>query len=314
LPVARDAAAIKVRSIQLLQALSFCHSRGIVHGDVKPANIMMEPESGVLVLIDFGHACFVRDIRRAKESTPSYQAPELSVEDRSVYSEKLDSWSAGVSIAEWFMAARLFSCKDGLECYQTVRRFFSDREFHFTQHRDSITSEDAEAFVSTMVAFEVVDREDVDQVLRDSFLADSYLEWLKLVKPDMAKANAVKALVLFGPFRESSVQRVVRFLRDCGMSAEQIAASCQTDADDLKGFLKSDLSSCSWLGANQSPPVVMKIEDDSSSTTSSPSSTPPDSVPVSPMSLSPPTTSLPVDTSIVSPSLTWEGAVQGAVT
>ncbi|KAL3788893.1 hypothetical protein HJC23_002647 [Cyclotella cryptica] len=42
---------------QLLEGLAYCHSLGVIHRDVKPANILVDPETKTLRLIDFGSAC-----------------------------------------------------------------------------------------------------------------------------------------------------------------------------------------------------------------------------------------------------------------
>ena len=47
---------IRFYLFELLKALDFCHSKGIVHRDVKPQNIIVNPEKKLLKLIDWGLA------------------------------------------------------------------------------------------------------------------------------------------------------------------------------------------------------------------------------------------------------------------
>lgn len=64
---------------RLLHALRAIHQRGIVHNDVKPANIVVEADGGGVVLVDFGVSSSLssRD-GRARGLTPAFAAPEVA--------------------------------------------------------------------------------------------------------------------------------------------------------------------------------------------------------------------------------------------
>lgn len=63
---------------RLLRALRVLHHRGLVHNDVKPANIILEPDRHGVVLVDFG-MCTVRPGSRSRAAgyTPLFVAPEV---------------------------------------------------------------------------------------------------------------------------------------------------------------------------------------------------------------------------------------------
>ncbi|RPI77422.1 MAG: serine/threonine protein kinase [Desulfobacteraceae bacterium] len=61
----------------LLEALRFCHQQGVVHGDLKPDNLMLTKQGCDLKLIDFGVASFEPgSCSRALGFTLFYAAPE----------------------------------------------------------------------------------------------------------------------------------------------------------------------------------------------------------------------------------------------
>lgn len=46
----------KVYSYQLLRSLAYIHSIGICHRDIKPQNLLLDPEAAIVKLCDFGSA------------------------------------------------------------------------------------------------------------------------------------------------------------------------------------------------------------------------------------------------------------------
>ncbi|MFG2226900.1 protein kinase [Streptomyces sp. NPDC048644] len=95
-PVApREAARI---GVALLGALRTAHTRGVLHRDVKPANVLMEPGTGRIVLTDFGIAQ-VPGVATLTESggfvgSPEYTAPERMAGHGT--GPEADLWSLGV--------------------------------------------------------------------------------------------------------------------------------------------------------------------------------------------------------------------------
>eukprot|EP00834_Sanchytrium_tribonematis_P003738 NODE_155_length_15238_cov_1.162560.p5 type:complete len:331 gc:universal NODE_155_length_15238_cov_1.162560:9169-8177(-) len=85
---------------QVLIALDYCHSMGIMHRDVKPHNIMINHASKQLRLIDWGLAEFYHPNTKYNVRVASryFKGPELLV-DYQLYDYSLDLWSLGCMLA-----------------------------------------------------------------------------------------------------------------------------------------------------------------------------------------------------------------------
>lgn len=115
---------------QLLDALSFAHSRGIIHRDIKPENIIVS-KSGIK-LLDFGLAkAFSTDPSMTMGGTPAYMAPETW---KGIFTEKSDQWSAAVVILEMltgknpFMSESLDELKEKVTKGIDVSELLGDEE------------------------------------------------------------------------------------------------------------------------------------------------------------------------------------------
>jgi serine/threonine-protein kinase len=61
--------------IQTARALAHMHSRGFVHADIKPTNILVT-DDGTVKIIDLGQACPIGLVKKRIQGTPGYMAPE----------------------------------------------------------------------------------------------------------------------------------------------------------------------------------------------------------------------------------------------
>lgn len=133
----RSLAATNIDSVvdhiaQLAEGLAHAHGRGIVHSDLKPANVLIT-DDGVPMLLDFNLSSDTSSHHRKTTllvgGTLPYMAPEhlLATLDGSAVAEASDVFSLGVIAFELLTGRRPFADHPG-DFDQTVDQLVADRQ------------------------------------------------------------------------------------------------------------------------------------------------------------------------------------------
>jgi eukaryotic-like serine/threonine-protein kinase len=126
-----DVAAII--TLQVARALDYAHFRGIVHRDVKPANIMISRQ-GEVKLMDFGIARddTMRDLTETGTGlgTPSYMSPEQILGDKLDF--RSDLFSLGIVLYQMLTGQKPFVEDDSFTVMQKIRldRYVAPRKLN----------------------------------------------------------------------------------------------------------------------------------------------------------------------------------------
>ncbi|KAK7290893.1 hypothetical protein RIF29_05660 [Crotalaria pallida] len=108
---------IKCYMKQLLSGLDHCHSRGVLHRDIKGSNLLID-NNGILKIADFGLATFF-DPRHSVPLTSRvvtlwYRPPELLL-GASQYGVGVDMWSTGCILGELYSGRPILPGKTEVE-------------------------------------------------------------------------------------------------------------------------------------------------------------------------------------------------------
>lgn len=106
--------------VQISEGLEFLHSKGIIHGDIKPSNILYTKE-GNIKICDLGSA--VHDdiksdaITKIPKGTPAYNSPELCEASSNalaggdvLHGKPIDMWALGITVYRLLFGVMPFYC------------------------------------------------------------------------------------------------------------------------------------------------------------------------------------------------------------
>ncbi|KAK8471152.1 hypothetical protein PHAVU_003G148600 [Phaseolus vulgaris] len=105
---------------QLIDALDYCHNKGVYHRDLKPENLLLDSK-GNLKVSDFGLSALQKcnDVLTTRCGSPCYVAPELLL-SKGYNGAAADVWSCGVILFELLAGYLPFNDQNLMNLYAKI--------------------------------------------------------------------------------------------------------------------------------------------------------------------------------------------------
>uniref|UniRef100_A0A3B3ZK24 Protein kinase domain-containing protein n=1 Tax=Periophthalmus magnuspinnatus TaxID=409849 RepID=A0A3B3ZK24_9GOBI len=155
---------------QLLVAFKALKEAQIVHGDLKPDNIMLvnhQEQPFKVKLIDFGCGGFISDLEQGMDMMcDGYRAPEVTL--GAPLSKALEMWSLGCCLGEGFLGCQLFSDVSFYDHLRTIIHLLG-------QPKEAIMLRVFLDFLKNLLHVDPEKRLTVGQALRHPFITMEHL-------------------------------------------------------------------------------------------------------------------------------------------
>lgn len=153
---------------ELVVGLKCMHDRGLMHRDLKSANILLDGTNSIRI-IDFGMSRPITHLMTSMVCTLWYRAPELlEYGEKNVYakySTKVDIWSIGIILLEMLLGYAPCKSNSEVEQYKIIRRDLSDMNTKFY-----FLDETVKNLLIQMLKIDPRERIGIEEILQHPFI------------------------------------------------------------------------------------------------------------------------------------------------
>ena len=179
--------------MKILHSISYCHSKGISHRDLKPDNIIFESPDidSDIKLIDFGLSKKFKSSEKLHSilGTPYYVAPEILTKN---YNEKCDIWSVGIITYLLIVGDVPFKGKNNNDIFNKILH----QKINFNYNKWKNFSKEAKNFVQLLLQKDFNKRPSAQEALNHNWFINIFT---KIHKSILIEPNIFIALKNYKP-------------------------------------------------------------------------------------------------------------------
>ena len=170
--------------MKILHSISYCHSKGISHRDLKPDNIIFESPDidSDIKLIDFGLSKKFKSSEKLHSilGTPYYVAPEILTKN---YNEKCDIWSVGIITYLLIVGDVPFKGKNNNDIFNKILH----QKINFNYNKWKNFSKEAKNFVQLLLQKDFNKRPSAQEALNHNWFINIFTKIHKsiLIEPSI---------------------------------------------------------------------------------------------------------------------------------
>lgn len=230
-----DTALIKIIH-QVSQGLHAIHQAGIIHGDIKPANIIKD-DRGDFLIMDFGAGIGINELANLPgfiHGTPALMAPELF--DEKHEGTATDVYALGATLFKICAGLYPVSGQDLLE----IKTAHQHKEYESISKLRSDLDKDISNLIQSMVSHDAKDRPSTNQIIRTLY----DIETAPQRRRNKRAAWSFMALLIAGTVASS-----YGFYQ--ADQAKDQALLAQNKAESVNEFLQDMLEASSEMGGGR---------------------------------------------------------------
>lgn len=174
---------------QIIHGIAHCHSKSIIHRDLKAENILFEtPSREIVKIIDFGLSIKSKDdtTLHSLVGTSKYISPELITGE---YDSKCDMWAIGVIF--YLMLYGEYPFDDETNDRQKIFYKIQNKEPHYS---NTTVSKKANEFLKHLLNKDPSKRYDAETALKDEWLANEIKKEINLTIYNDIKVNKLQCI------------------------------------------------------------------------------------------------------------------------